>query len=60
MEALYLALLSSIDPGDEVIIFAPYYINYYQMIEMCGGIPVIVRTWEENDFSPKIEDIEKR
>lgn len=59
MEALYLALLSSIDPGDEVIIFAPYYINYYQMIEMCGGIPVIVRTWEENDFSPKIEDIEK-
>lgn len=29
------------------------------MIEMCGGIPVIVRTWEENDFSPKIEDIEK-
>ena len=44
MEALYLALLSSIDPGDEVIIFAPYYINYYQMIEMCGGIPVVVRT----------------
>ena len=42
-----------------MIIFAPYYINYYQMIEMCGGIPVIVRTWEENDFSPKIEDIEK-
>lgn len=42
MEALYLALLSIVDPGDEVIIFAPYYVNYFQMIAMCGGTPVIV------------------
>lgn len=58
MEALYLALLSSVNPGDEVIIFAPYYINYYQMINMCGGIPVVVRTCEKDGFEPNLEDIE--
>lgn len=42
MEGLYLALLTLIDKGDEVIIPAPYYVNYKQMVTMCGGIPVIV------------------
>lgn len=42
MEGLYLTLLSLINPGDEVIIPAPYYVNYKQMVEMCGGVPVIV------------------
>lgn len=59
MEALYLALISSVDPGDEVIIFAPYYINYYQMIEMCGGTPVVINTREENGFEPQLVEVEK-
>lgn len=42
MEALYLSLLSLVNPGDEVILFAPYYVNYIQMIELCGGIPVVL------------------
>ena len=42
MEGLYLALLTLIDQGDEVIIPAPYYVNYKQMVTMCGGVPVIV------------------
>ena len=50
MEALYLSLLSIIDPGDEVIIFAPYYVNYYQMIKMCGGVPVIVDAYGADGF----------
>lgn len=58
MEALYLALLSAVNPGDEVVIFSPYYINYYQMIEMCGGIPIVVRTLEKNGFEPRVEDVE--
>lgn len=49
MEALYLALQSIVDDGDEVIIFAPYYVNYYQMIQMCGGEPVIVDTYSIED-----------
>ena len=46
MEGLYLSLLATIDAGDEVIIPAPYYVNYKQMVEMCGGIPVIVEDLE--------------
>lgn len=42
MEALFLALSSIIDSGDEVIIMGPYYVNYLQMIRMCEGIPVII------------------
>ena len=42
MEGLYLGLLALINNGDEVIIPAPYYVNYKQMVTMCGGTPVIV------------------
>lgn len=59
MEGLYLALQAIVDPGDEVIILAPYYVNYKQMISMCGGTPVIVETLESNYFVPVAEDIEK-
>ncbi|MBQ9071358.1 MAG: pyridoxal phosphate-dependent aminotransferase [Clostridia bacterium] len=48
MEALYLALFSLIDSGDEVIVFAPYYVNYVQMIRSCDGIPVIIDAYSEN------------
>ena len=51
MEALYLSLLSIIDEGDEVIVFAPYYVNYLQMIKMCGGTPVIIDTYKNDGFS---------
>lgn len=47
MEALYLAILTMIDEGDEVIVFAPYYVNYVQMIELCGGKPVIINAFDE-------------
>ena len=46
MEGLYLALLATIDEGDEVIIPAPYYINYKQMVTMCKGKPVVVEDLE--------------
>ena len=57
MEGLYLALSTIIDDGDEVIIPAPYYVNYVQMVKMCGGIPVIVDTEEDSGFSVKPQDI---
>lgn len=58
MEALYLSLSSLIDPGDEVIILAPYYVNYVQMIRMCGGNPVIVYTDEESGFQCNKDQLE--
>lgn len=42
MEGVFLALSSMLNKGDEVVFPAPYYVNYKQMVEVCGGIPVIV------------------
>ena len=49
MEGLYLALLALIDEGDEVIIPAPYYVNYKQMVEMCHGNAVVVEETNDSD-----------
>ncbi len=57
MEGLYLAIASIVNPGDEIIIHAPYYVNYVQMIKMCGGVPVIIETSEENKFAFSIQDV---
>lgn len=42
MEAVFLALSSMLNDGDEVVFPAPYYVNYKQMVEICHGVPVIV------------------
>lgn len=51
MEALFLSLSAIVDPGDEVVVFAPYYVNYVQMVRMNGGVPVIIDTREEDGFA---------
>lgn len=58
MEGLYLALLGLINADDEVIIPAPYWINYSQMVQMCGGRPVFVNSVSETDLSISVENIE--
>ena len=57
MEGLYLSLCCLINPGDEVIIPAPYWINYEHMVLMCGGVPVIVDSDEEHEFIVELENI---
>ena len=59
MEGLYLAFLSILDEGDEVIIPAPYYVNYYQMVQMCHAVPVVVDKPADEPLSFNVEDIEK-
>lgn len=59
MEGLYLALLSLLNPGDEVIIPAPYYVNYVQMVRMCHAIPVLIDNSEISDLTFSIDDIKK-
>lgn len=58
MEGLYLSLLSVLNPGDEVIIPAPYYVNYVQMVQMCHAVPVIIDNPQE-ELSFSIADVEK-
>lgn len=43
-------VLSLINPGDEVIVPAPYWVSYEQIIQMAEGIPVFIETSIENDF----------
>ncbi|HTL90102.1 MAG TPA: pyridoxal phosphate-dependent aminotransferase [Leptolyngbya sp.] len=48
--SLYNLMQAFIDPGDEVIIPAPYWVSYPQMVKLAGGVPVIVKTSAENQF----------
>ncbi len=47
---VYIALNAILNPGDEVILPAPFWVSYYEMILMAGGIPVIVSAKEEDNF----------
>ena len=51
-------ILSIINPGDEAIIFAPYWVSYYDQIKLAEGIPVVVNATVENDFKVKPEQLE--
>lgn len=58
MEGLYLTLLSILDPGDEVIIPAPFYVNYVQMVSLCHARPVVIDNPKAEELSFNIEDVE--
>ncbi len=51
-------LLCMINPGDEVIILAPYWVSYYDQVLLAGGKPVIVEATLENDFKVLPEQLE--
>ena len=52
------AILALVNPGDEVIIPAPYWVSYPQMVKLAGGTPVAVRTAFENDYKMTPEQLE--
>ena len=47
---VYLALRAIVNPGDEVILPAPYWVSYYELIKMVGGVPVVVTATEAEHF----------
>lgn len=54
--ALYSLLVSILDPQDEVIVLAPYWVSYPEMIRLCYAKPVIV-TPEDGRFEPNLKEI---
>ena len=44
---LVLAIMTLVDPGDEVIVFDPYFVMYRHLVVMAGGVPVLVDTYPE-------------
>ena len=53
-------LASIINPGDEAIILAPYWLSYPEIIKLWGGSPVVVSTTMEHHFLPIVDEIEAR
>lgn len=56
---LYNTLGALIDPGDEVVLLAPYWVSYPEMVKFWGGIPTVVKSNVFDAFVPAIEDIKK-
>lgn len=51
--------LSVLDKGDEVIVFAPYWVTYYEQIKLAQGVPVVLQSDINTDFKINIEDLKQ-
>ncbi len=58
-QVLYNALMATINPGDEVIIPAPYWVSYPDMVLLAGGTPVFVQTHIEDGYKLRPEALEE-
>ena len=57
--ALHNAFFTTLNPGDEVIIPAPYWVSYAELVKLSGAVPVIVSTTEESGFKMSAAQFEK-
>lgn len=57
-QSLYNILFALVNPQDEVIVLAPYWVSYPEMIKMVYGVPVVV-TPSDGSFHPRLEEIEE-
>ncbi len=58
-QILFNAFMATLNPGDEVVIPAPYWVSYPEMVALCGGTPVFVTTKQENNFKLTAEELEQ-
>ena len=56
---LFNAFMATLNPGDEVIVTAPYWVSYPEMVALCGGTAVVVQTKMEDGFKLQPEDLER-
>ncbi|TSA29148.1 MAG: pyridoxal phosphate-dependent aminotransferase [Verrucomicrobiaceae bacterium] len=57
-QSCFNAIAAVLNPGDEVIIPAPFWLSYPEMVRIAGGVPVIVNTKEENGWKMTAEEFE--
>ncbi|MGH1478311.1 MAG: pyridoxal phosphate-dependent aminotransferase [Geminicoccales bacterium] len=57
-QVIYNAMMATLNPGDEVIIPAPYWVSYPDITLLAGGTPVVVTCPENNGFKLRAEDLE--
>jgi aspartate aminotransferase len=58
--AIYLALASIINPGDEIIYLEPVWVSYPPMITLAGGVPVPVSLWPQDNFTLTAEALREK
>jgi aspartate aminotransferase len=58
-QSLANVILALVDEGDEVIIPAPFWVTYSELVKIAGGVPVILPTSMENGFKLKADELEK-
>ena len=58
-QALLNAFVAILNPGDEVLLPTPCWVSYPEMIRMAGGVPIMVKTKEEEGFLPSLKLLEK-
>lgn len=59
-QAIYNALQAILEEEDEVLIFAPYWLSYPEMIRLAGGKPVVVETRLEEKYYPDLEKVREK
>ena len=58
-QVIYNGLLATVNPGDEVICVAPYWVSYPEIVALCGGTAVTAHASEANGFKLKAEELER-
>ncbi len=56
--ALYAIFMALLDPGDEVLVLAPYWVSFPEQIKLAGGVPVAVPTDGASGFRASVEQLE--
>ncbi|HVD13220.1 MAG TPA: pyridoxal phosphate-dependent aminotransferase [Actinomycetota bacterium] len=56
--AIYQAFATLLDPGDEVLLTAPYWVTYPEAVALAGGVPVVVETTAATGFRASVEQLE--
>ena len=58
-QILFNAFMATLNKGDEVVIPAPYWVSYPEMVALCGGTPIAVVTKAENNYKLQADELEK-
>ncbi len=58
-QSLAQLLMAIINPGDEIIVPAPYWVSYFQMVKMAQGTPIVIEATVDADFKVTAEQVEK-
>lgn len=56
-QSIYNLCMALLNPGDEAVVFAPYWVSYWEIIKMAGGTPVPVYAGVDQDFKPTAQQV---